>query len=123
MYMIFQFLKGYQNNFVMISKDLTLEFQFMENSSLSGHPDPNFQNRITAAHRRPAKAVSLKKIYCFFVARFRSRPFRPVQIVVVSEGEIFLPRRLAFLIFARSKKQRENFPFRLANFKARWCRE
>mgnify|MGYP000832903044 CR=1 FL=1 len=29
MYMIFQFLKGYQNNFVMISKDLTLEFQFM----------------------------------------------------------------------------------------------
>ena len=90
---------------------------------LSYQYEMSFQNWISAAHRRPVKAVSLKKICCFFVARLRSRPFCPVRIVVVSEREIFLPRRLAFLIFVRSKKQRENKPFRLANFKARWCRE
>ena len=82
-----------------------------------------FSKLNTSRHRRPAKAVSLKKICCFFVARLRSRPFCPVRIVVVSERNIFLPRRLAFLIFVRSKKQRENCPFRLANFKTRWCRE
>ena len=116
-----------------------------------------FKTEYQPPPARPAKAVSLKKIYCFFCCPvplptrygrsfflsakdtfqrppatrwtgifqnfFRFRPFRPVQIVVVSEGETFLPRRLAFLIFVRSKKQRENKPFRLANFKARWCRE
>ena len=72
---------------------------------------------------RPVKAVSLKKICCFFVVRLRSRPFCPVRIVVVSEREIFLPQRLAFLIFVRSRKQRENCPPRLVNFKTRCCRE
>ena len=82
-----------------------------------------FKTEYQPPPARPVKAVSLKKICCFFVARLRSRPFCPVRIVVVSEREIFLPRRLAFLIFVRSKKQRENFPFRLANFNARWCGE
>ena len=82
-----------------------------------------FKTEYQPPPARPVKAVSLKKICCFFVARLRSRPFCPVRIVVVSERNIFLPRRLAFLIFVRSKKQRENFPFRLANFKTRWCGE
>ena len=82
-----------------------------------------FKTEYQPPPARPVKAVSLKKICCFFVARLRSRPFCPVRIVVVSERNIFLPRRLAFLIFVRSKKQRENCPFRLANFKTRWCGE
>ena len=47
----------------------------------SGHPDPNFQNRIPAAHRRHHRAGNHGTVSCFFFARTpgerRSQPFMP----------------------------------------------
>ena len=74
---------------------------------LSYQYEMSFQNWIPAATGAASESSkSEKDLLLFLLSRLRSRPFCPVQIVVVSERNIFLPRRLAFLIFVRSKKQR-----------------
>ena len=72
---------------------------------------------------RPVKAVSLKKICCFFCCPAPFPAILPCSDCSSKWGRNFLPRCLAFLIFVRSREQSEKFQFSRPTGICRCCRE